>query len=160
MWRIRMLVGLGALAVGSATVAVPPASAANSPTFRDCSLAAGFDPDFVQLFGVTAGPQGNLSVPRGQRQVQLEASESSDPGDSLGHVTLNATVTTPHVPTQMVSGAATGKVVLAVPLPKSQQIGRTYTISWAATFDNGNHVCPSAQTPENTEPHPFVVTVG
>jgi hypothetical protein len=118
------------------------------------------DPDFVQLFGVTVGPTGNLSVRRGQHQVQLEASESSDPGDSLGHVTLNATVTTPHVPTQMVSGAETGKVVLAVPLLKSRQIGRTYTISWVATFDNGNHVCPSAQTPENTEPHPFVVTVG
>jgi hypothetical protein len=75
-------------------------------------------------------------------------------------VTLNAAVATPHVPTRMTSGAETGKVVLAVPLPKSQQAGRTYVISWSATFDNGNHLCPSAQTPENTEPHPFVVTVG
>jgi len=160
MWRIRMLVGLGALAVGSACVAVPTASAANSPTFRDCSLVGGLDPDFVQLFGVTVGPHGNLSVPRGQTQVQLEASESSDPGDNLGHVTLNATVTTPHVPTQTISGAEIDKVVLTLPLLKSQQEGRAYTISWAATFDNGNHLCPSAQTPENTEPHPFVVTVG
>jgi hypothetical protein len=75
-------------------------------------------------------------------------------------VTLNAAVTTPHVPPQTVSGAETGKVILAVPLLKSQQGGRTYIISWSATFDNGNHLCPSAQTPENTEPHPFVVTVG
>ena len=160
MWRIRMLAGLGALAVAGAWVAVPTASAANSPTFRDCSLAGGLDPDFVQLFGVTVGPQGSLSVPRGRDQVQLEASESSDPLDNLGHVTLTATVTTPHVPKQAVSGAGTGKVILALPLPKSNQEGRTYTISWSATFDNGNHLCPSAQTPENTEPHPFVVTVG
>jgi hypothetical protein len=118
------------------------------------------DPDFLQLFGVTVGPQGSLSVPRGQSQVQLEASESSDPLDNLGHVTLTATVTTPHVPTQTVSGAGTGKVILALPLPKSQQVGRSYTLSWAATFDNGNHLCPSSQTPENTQPHPFVVTVG
>jgi len=117
------------------------------------------DPDFVQLFGVTVGPHGNLSVPRGQSQVQLEASESSDPGDNLGHVTLTATVTTPHVPAQTVSGAETGKVILILPLLKSQQEGRAYTISWAATFDNGNHLCPSTQTPENTEPRPFVVTV-
>ena len=160
MWRIRMLVGLGALAMGGACVAVPAASAANSPTFRDCSLVGGLDPDFVQLFGVTVGPQGHLSVPRGQSQIQLAASESSDPGDNLGHVTLATKVTTPHVPAQTVSGAETGKVILAVPLPKSQQQGRSYTISWAATFDNGNHLCPSSQTPENTEPHPFVVTVG
>jgi hypothetical protein len=146
--------------MGGACVAVPAASAANSPTFRDCSLVAGLDPDFVQLFGVTVGPQGSLSVPRGQSQVQLEASESSDPGDNLAHVTLTATVTTPHVPAQTVLGAETGKVILALPLAKSNQEGRTYTISWAATFDNGNHLCPSSQTPQNTEPHPFVVTVG
>jgi hypothetical protein len=158
MWRMRMLVGLGALAVGLAGVAVAAASAANGPTFRDCSLVGGLDPDFVQLLGVMVGPQGGLSVPRGQPQVQLEASESSDPGDNLGRVTLTATVTTPHVRAQTVSGAETGKVVLGLPLVKSQQEGRTYTISWAATFDNGNHLCPSAQTPENTEPHPFVVT--
>jgi hypothetical protein len=155
-----MLVGLGTVALGSASLAVAAAGAANSPTFRDCSLVSGLDPDFVQLSGVTVGPQGTLSVPRGQRQVQLLASESSDPGDNLAHVTLNAAVTTPHVPPQTVSGAETGKVILAVPLLKSQQGGRTYIISWSATFDNGNHLCPSAQTPENTEPHPFVVTVG
>src|SRR5438270_7448277 len=160
MWRIRMLVGLGALAAFPALGAVSSASAANSPTFRDCSLfVAGFDPDFVQLSGAMIGPQGALSVPRGQRQVQLEASESSDPGDSSGHVTLNATVAASRVPTQTVSGAETGKVVLAIPLLSSRRVGRTYTVSWSATFDNANHLCPSAQTPENTEPHPFLVTV-
>jgi hypothetical protein len=155
-----MLIGLGALAVGTSSGAVSTASAANSPTFRDCSLlVAGFDPDFVQLSGVLVGPQGTLNVPRGQRQLQLEASESSDPGDSSGHVTLNAAVATPHVPTQTASGAETGKVILVMPLLRSRLGGRTYTISWSATFDNGNHLCPSAQTPENTEPRPFVVTV-
>ena len=160
MWRIRMLVGVGALALAGAGLGATEASAANGPTFRDCSIVGGLDPDFVQLLGVTVGPGGSLGVVRGQTQVQLEASESSDPGDNLEHVTLSATVVSSHVPTQTVSGAETGKVLLAVPLPKSQQVGRTYTISWAATFDNGNHVCPSSQTPENTEPHPFVVTVG
>ena len=82
----------------------------------------------------------------------------SDPGDSLGHVTLNAVITAPQVPTRTVSGAETGKVVLSLPLLKTK-VGRRYTISWSATFDNGMHLCPSPQTPENTEPNPFVVSV-
>jgi hypothetical protein len=158
MSRIRMLTGLAALVAASACVAAPAALATNGPTFRDCSLVSGLDPDFVQLSGVTVGPEGTLTVPRSQTHVQLEASESSDPGDSLGHVTLNATVTAPHVPTRTVSGAETGKVILSVPLLKTK-VGRGYTISWSATFDNGMHLCPSAQTPENTEPNPFVVSV-
>ena len=159
MWRTRMLVGLGALVVGTAWLAVPAAAAANSATFRDGSaFVSGVDPDFVQLSGVTVGPQGTLTVRPSQNQVQLEASESSDPGDSAGHVTLNATVTAPHVPVRTVSGAGTGMVVLSVPLVGSG-VGRSYTISWSATFDNGTHACPSSVTPENTGPNPFVVTV-
>ena len=92
MWRIRMLVGVGALALAGAGLGAPEASAANGPTFRDCSIVGGLDPDFVQLLGVTVGPGGSLGVVRGQTQVQLEASESSDPGDNLEHVTLSATV--------------------------------------------------------------------
>jgi hypothetical protein len=87
------------------------------------------------------------------------ASESSDPGDNLNHVTFQVTVTSPGVPTQTVSGEATGKVLLSAPLRKSRKVGRTYTIGWAATFDDGNHPCPSEFTPENTTPKPFVVTV-
>jgi hypothetical protein len=133
--------------------------AANSPTFRDCSLfVSGFDPDFVQVSGVTVTSGGTLTVPLSQGQVSIEASESSDPGDNVGHVTLDVSVTAPRVPTQSFSGAATGKVELSVPLRRRKR-GRTYTISWAATFDNGNHLCPSESTPENTTPKPFVVTV-
>ena len=99
-----------------------------------------------------------MTVPPSQKQVQLEASESSDPGDSAGHVTLSSTVTAAHVPARTVSGAAVGRVVLSVPLIGSRP-GRSYTINWAATFDNGMHQCPSAVTPENTSPNPFVVTV-
>lgn len=62
--------------------------------------------------------------------------------------------------TQSVAGEGVGKVVLAVPLLKSKQVGRSYTISWAATFDNGFHECPSPNTPENTTPKPFLVSVG
>ena len=71
-----------------------------------------------------------------------------------------ATVTSAGLPTQTVSGTGTGRVVLRVPLP-APRAGRTYTVSWAATFDNGNHPCPSSFTPDNTasDPHPFVLTV-
>jgi hypothetical protein len=158
MWRVRSLVCLGALLVVVAWITAPAASAANGPTFRDCSLAGGLDPDFVQLLGVAVGSQGALTVPRGQETVGIEASESSDPGDNLGHVTLKVAVTSPGISTQNVSGEGTGKVLLAAPLRGSKKAGRTYTINWAATFDNGNHLCPSEFTPENTTPKPFVVT--
>jgi hypothetical protein len=159
MSRTRMLVGSVALAVGVWLLPVASAGAANSPTFRDCSLVGGLDPDFVRLSGAAEGPGGTLNVERGQQQLGIEASESSDPLDNLGHVTLKVKVTTPEVPAREISGAGTGKVNLAVPLSSSKQVGRTYTISWAATFDNGEHVCPSSNTPENTTPKPFVVTV-
>src|SRR5207248_7092224 len=159
MGRTRGGVVVAVLAVGAALLVPSTAQAANSPTFRDCSaFASGFDPDFVQLSGVTVGPDGSLTVSPSQNQVQLIASESSDPGDSAGHVTLSATVAAAGVPAQEVSGAGTGKVVLQVPLLRSG-VGRSYTISWAASFDNGMHQCPSAVTPENTTSQPFVVTV-
>jgi len=156
MRRVRILAGVATLVVG--LIGAPVAGAANSPTFRDCSLfVPGFDPDFVELSGAAVGAGGSLTVPPGQRHVQLEASESSDPGDSSGHVTLSAAVTSPRAPTQTVAGAGVGKVLLTVPLVHGG-LGRSYTISWSATFDNGNHACPSAFTPENTAPNPFVVT--
>jgi hypothetical protein len=157
--RVRPLLGLCALAVAMCWQAAASADAANSPTFRDCSLAAGIDPDFVQLTGVSVGPGGSLIVSRGQPQVSIEASESSDPGDNLGHVTLDVKVSSPKQPTIDRSGAGTGKVVLSIPLERSTKVGRSYTISWADTTDNGNHACPSTSTPENTTPMPFVVTV-
>jgi hypothetical protein len=138
---------------------VPTAGAANGPAYRDCSLAFGLDPDFLQLLGATVSPQGNLTVLPSQRLVQLEASESSDPGDSNGNVTVAATVSSQKGGAQTVSGAGTGKVRVSVPL-EPVGTGKSYTISWAATFDNGMHQCPSAFTPENETPKPFVVTVG
>jgi hypothetical protein len=158
MWRRRMFVGVAALAAGTSWLAVAPAGAANSPTFRDCSFAGGTDPDFVRLSEVTVAPNGTLTVPAGQTQVTLEASESSNPGDNVGHVKLKAKVSSRHVRTQKRSGAGTGKVTLALPLNASS-VGRSYTISWMDTTDNGHHHCPSAGTPENTSPKPFVVTV-
>ncbi|HEV3122946.1 MAG TPA: hypothetical protein VG266_00025 [Candidatus Dormibacteraeota bacterium] len=73
-------------------------------------------------------------------------------------MTLTATVTAPGVPSRTLTGAGVGSVLVALPL-RGSGTGRTYTISWAATFDNGQHLCPSPQTPENTTPKPFVVTV-
>jgi hypothetical protein len=161
MWRIRVRAGFVAVAALSATAlfAAPPAGAANSPTFRDCSLIApGIDPDFVQLSGVTADAQGRLAMTP-PAQVMIEASESADPGDSGGHVTLDVTVTAPGAAPRGASGAGTGKVVLSVPLIGSSAGVTTNTVSWAATFDNGNHSCPSSSTPLNTTPMPFLVTV-
>lgn len=158
MLRNQMLLGLGVLAAAAGAVAVGPADAANSPTFRDCSFGGGLDPDFLQLSGATVGPGGTLTVSPTQGQVQLEASESSDPGDSSGHDTLSVTVTAPNTPARTVSGAGVGKVVLAVPLNGAGP-GSNYTISWSATFDNGNHQCPSGSTPQNTTSMPFVLTV-
>jgi hypothetical protein len=154
-----MILGLTAALAGGSSLAAGSASAANSPTFRDCSLTAGLDPDFVQLSGVKVGPEGMLTVPRGQKSVDIEASESADPGDSEGHDTLKVTVTAAHMHSQKISGAEKGKVHLSIPLRMSRRLGRSYTISWAATFDSANHKCPSEQTPQNTTPKPFVVTV-
>jgi hypothetical protein len=159
MRRTSKWAGLAALGTSVCLVPAAPVSAANSPTFRDCSLVAGADPDFVKLTGVTVGPQGELTVKRGTPSVSIEASESSDPGDNLGNVTLSVSVESRKVATEMRSGAATGKVVLSVPLARSKKVGRKYTISWSDTTDNGNHACPSANTPENTTPKPFVVIV-
>jgi len=159
MSRMKLLAFAGALALCAVGVRISVANAANSPTFRDCSLVGGLDPDFVQLSGVTVTPQNTLAVRPSQNHAQIEASESSDPGDSAGHVTLTATISTPHRPVQTVSGAATGRVFLSLPLIGSGT-GKSYTIGWAATFDNGNHPCPSPTlTPQNPGPNPFVVTV-
>jgi hypothetical protein len=154
----RMLVGLGAALVGMAWLPAQPASADNTAAFRDCSFVGGFDPDFVELSGAKVDSQGKLSVTPTQNQVTLTASESSDPGDSMGHDTFTVTVSAPDVPARRLSGAGTGRVVLSVPLAGAA-VGSVYTISWSATFDNGNHACPSSATPQNTGSMPFVLNV-
>jgi hypothetical protein len=92
--------------VGAAAVLPSTALAANRPEFRDCSFAAGFDPDFVQLSGATAGPQGTLTVPSTHTSLTVTASESSDPGDSSGHDTLSVMVSSSGLQTRTVSGPA------------------------------------------------------
>lgn len=159
MRATRALASLGAIALALVITPATPARAANSPTFRDCSLIAGLDPDFVEISLVTVTPQGTLTVPASQRSVDVEASESSDPGDNLAHVTLSVTVSRGQTVLETLNGAGTGRVVLSVPLPRSGG-GKTFTIGWAAVFDSGNHPCPSPNTPQNTAPNPFVVTVG
>ena len=138
----------------------------NGPTTRDCSLFApaigttfaGLDPDFIQLSGVTVAADGTLSATHDPttgalNPVTLEASESSDPGDSSGSDTFKATVSAPGVSDRTFSGAGVGKVVLTLPLTA----GASNTISWSATFDNGFHACPGPMTPANLMPSPFVV---
>ena len=156
---LKILSAATVLALGLVAVPSLAVRAANGPTFRDCSLfVEGVDPDFVQLSGVTVTPQGTLTVPPSQNQVGVLASESSDPGDSSQHVTFTVTVSSAKMPSRVVSGAGTGRVALSIPLTGSGT-GRTFTISWAATFDGGQHPCPGSNTPDNTGPNPFVVTV-
>lgn len=153
-----MFVALGAVLVGMVWLPVQPASADNTAAFRDCSFVGGLDPDFVELSGAKVDSQGKLSVTPTQNQVTLTASESSDPGDGMGHDTFTVTVSAPNVPARRFSGAGTGRVVLSVPLAGAA-VGSAYTISWSATFDNGNHTCPSSATPQNTGSMPFVLNV-
>jgi hypothetical protein len=141
----------------------PIAQAENSPISRDCALLASpgtsVDADLVLIAGQTMRlDNGSLVVSPDQNSLTLTATESTDTGDHSGHVTLTATVTSPGTAPQTVSGDGTGFVILALPLDGSG-VGRVYTISWAATFDNGQHQCPSMITPSNTAPIPFVVTV-
>ena len=153
-------------AIGTASLAAPAASAAtNSPTTRDCSLFVpavalvfdGLDPDFIELSGVTVASDETLTAT--QNPVQLEASESADPGDNTHTVTLYATVSAPQTADQNLSGTGTGLVILSLPLA-SAPAGSSYTISWSATFDNGFHSCPGPVTPTNLNPSPFVVQAG
>jgi len=156
--RIRLLAGLAVPALALAWPAIPAASAANTPTFRDCSFFGGLDPDFVELVGANVTPEGTLTVSPKTTSLTLKASESSDAKDNEGFDTFKISVTAPGVPTRSATGEGTGTVELQAPL-RRRIVGRQYTISWAATFDNGGHACPSELTPENTTPKPFVVTV-
>ena len=156
----RVFVGLVVLGGAIVSCGGTDSPGRQASEFRDCSLVGGVDPDFVELSGAIMASDGSLTVLSSQNSLGLTASESSDPGDSAGHVTLTATITSPGIPAQTVSGNGTGLVALQLPLVGSGA-GRVYTISWAATFDNGPHGCPSLLTPANTpvDPHPFVITV-
>lgn len=148
---------------------MPNCWAVNGPIIRDCSFGhptmfTALDGDFVLLTGDTLKVRnGLLSVLPSQTELDLTASESTDPNfgppntDNAGTVQLFATVSTPGQPTRSFFGTATGFVILGIPL-NPQDVGQVFTISWNATFDNGGHACPSSTTPSNTTSIPFVVT--
>ncbi len=142
-----------AICAAGGTVLAPAARASDNPTFRDCSFVGGLDPDYVRLFDTT-----NATVTVGQHQVDLLASESTDPMDSSGSVSFIASISSPGIPTQNVAGASTGAVLLDLPL-LGTGVGRTYTISWAATFDSGHHPCPGTTIPTTTDGAAFTVRV-
>lgn len=149
-------------AVGTLAL-MPDAMAENGPIIRDCSFAAtpggSVDADFVLVSGQTLKVKnGVLTALTSQNLVNLTASESMDTGDSAGKVTLQASVSSPGQPTLSFTGSGTGFTILGIPLNGSS-VGRVYTISWAATFDGGQHMCPSQITPSNTAPNPFMITV-
>jgi hypothetical protein len=155
--KIQTLVVFAAV-VATVWINAATTDAANSPTFRDCSLAGGLDPDFVVLTGATADSQGNLTVTQAQTQVTLMASESAEPGDQSGHDTFTVTVSAPGVAPRTLSGTGVGHATLSVPL-SGARVGSAYTITWAATFDNGQHPCPSGLTPQNGTSNPFVLNL-
>jgi hypothetical protein len=155
---MRVYKALIVLGLVGAAIPAGTASAANSPSFRDCSFIGGIDPDFVQLSGATPGSGGTLTVPQSQKSVTVLASESSDPGDNTGHDTFTVTVAAPGVASQTVSGMGVGSVTLTVPL-SGAAVGSAYTITWHATFDNGVHACPGSATPQNLTANPFVLNV-
>jgi hypothetical protein len=150
---IAVSVSLAAISVAGVTVLAPAAGAVDNPTFRDCSFVGGLDPDYVRLFDTT-----NATVTVNQHEVDLLASESTDPMDSSGGVTITASISSPGIPTQNVKGASTGAVLLDLPL-LGTSLGRTYTIAWAATFDSGHHPCPGTTIPTTTGGAPFTVRV-
>ncbi len=158
--RIRSVsVRAAVLSVAVALLVAPSARAGNNAVFRDCALLiAPLDADFLHLSGVEVHPDGSLTVNPSQGLLELTASESFDPLDDAGQVKLTATISSPGVATETVSGTATDFVILKLPL-NDPVAGRVYTISWAASFDNGQHMCPSAITLANTVAQPFVVTV-
>jgi hypothetical protein len=165
VWKVFAGTVLAGLIAGA-----PAATAdTNGPTTRDCSLLvpdlgstfAGVDPDFIELSGAAVASDGTLSTARdpvtgAQNPVSLTASESADAGDNTHAVTFSATVSAPGVPSQTVSGAGIGQVVLSLPL-SGAATGSSYTIDWSATFDNGAHSCPGPLTPANLMPSPFTV---
>jgi hypothetical protein len=156
-WAFRAGCIAAALSIAAMAYLAPSLGAANSPTFRDCALAGGIDPDFVRLMGADVSGS-SLTVPKKTKHVSVKASESSLPGDDANRVTLHASVKSKGLETPKLSGEGTGHVTLKLPL-KHRSHGRKYTIGWSATFDNGNHACPSASTPQNTAPMPYVVKV-
>ncbi|TMM10564.1 MAG: PASTA domain-containing protein [Actinobacteria bacterium] len=157
MRRLHLLVGSLALLVVIAGLAVTGSNAANSPTYRDCSLVGGFDPDYIQLTGASVGPGGALRA-QSQKTVKLAAWESTGFMDRTHHVTFHVTVSAPGSPSRKVSGDGTGHVSLKLPLVGSPT-GRTNTVDWAAVFDNANHPCPGSDTPQNVTSNPFVIKV-
>src|SRR5437868_15461614 len=108
--RMKRLVGLVVLGGAIVSCGDNNSPGRQAAEFRDCSLAAGVDPDFVELSGAIMTSDGNLAVPPSQNSLGLKASESSDPGDSAGHVTLTSTITSPGIASQTVSGMGTGLV--------------------------------------------------
>jgi hypothetical protein len=162
MRRVRLVLGVGAVALGVVGVAPGAASAAtNGPLTRDCSLLipaipglfGGLDPDFIQLSGAVVNGNGSLATPSGA--VQVTASESADPGDNRGHVALSVTVTAPNIAARTFTGEGTGAVTLSIPLVGAPN--QTYTVDWAATFDGGFHPCPGLLTLGNITANPFKV---
>jgi hypothetical protein len=159
MSRLASFMSACALATLSLTA---NAQADNSPVVRDCSFgstpAASPDADFVLLSSPTLKLRnGVLSILTSENTMTLTASESVDTNDNQGKVQLFATVSAPGTPTQSFFASGTGFANVGIPV-SSSSVGQVFTIAWHATFDGGQHACPSATTPANTSPIPFVVT--
>jgi hypothetical protein len=158
MSRTRLLLGLTAttaLTLAVTLVAAPVASAANTPTHRDCAFVGGFDPDYLDLSMVNVSSSGSLTAPGDQ--VKLFASEA--PGEGPSNDALSATVSSPGTNTETVSGTGFGTVTLGIPLLNPAP-GKTYTIVWNANFDNSNPAAPTRNCPSTGTAIPTASNIG
>jgi hypothetical protein len=144
------------MALGAALLGAPAAGAVmTGPTTRDCSVLpipgvfAGFDPDFVQLQGVSVSA-GALTATG--PAVTLLASESLVPSDQKQTVILKATLSSPGRPSQSFSARGVGHVSIPITLSPGAN-----TIAWSAGFDDGLHPCPFPLT-GTPRKAPFTVT--
>lgn len=167
--RYLTYAAVGAVAAGLIVPGAATAQPGASTQQQTCPLA-GADPDTVTLTGPS------VLWPANHRLVSYTLTAAETPqeaGDGLDHgVTISYAVTTSdgaagtggpiHDPdAEPPTGTASGD--FSVPVTFSLRAeragdgaGRSYVISWAATFDGGPHMCSSMDSGGH---HAFVVTV-
>lgn len=161
--RLSTLALLGATLVAAPVASVASGSAPEQQQ-QTCPIAAGEDPDTVTLTGPS------IIWPANKKYVSYTLTAAETPGeqgDGLPHgVTISYSVTTQDKGTGATTGAspASGNASGDFSVPIHFKLladragsghGRTYTITWSASFDGGPHTCSSSSTGNS----PFVVVV-
>jgi hypothetical protein len=155
-----------AAAVGSGLLITWPAHAGSTPTrTTTCDIPIGGDPDTVSLTGSPALWPPNHKMADyvlTAKETDGEKSENPQPNVTLAYRVTGADalggdggpIHDADAKPAMANGSGPYQVVLPFQLRaerSGQGSGRTYTIKWNATFDNGLHMCNGAFTV--TVPH-------